>query len=824
MKKITLFLFFTLTIYAALAQPVTKIRLNENWQFLKSDLGNVWEAVRPIIKPGNPECVPVWEDVTLPHCFNAFDTVDPDINYYQGPGWYRTYMEIKNPFKNGRTLLHFEGAGQKTEVFIYTTKVDSHTGGYDEWTVDITDAAQAFLRDKAISERFNGKIPLSIRCDNSRDTEMIPSDLSDFNLYGGIYRYLNLEYVPAYSIENLYVNAEVDAKGKTGKLNVQIKTTNINSVQKGIFNLEIIDPKGKIIVSKELEAGQSTTEQTIFSSTIKKPMLWSPYEPNLYQCKVTLHSESGDHTATVKFGFRNYEFVDNGPFLLNGKRPLIRGTHRHEDNAGQGSAMTEAQIRAEMISIKEMGANFIRLGHYQQSRICLDMCDSLGIMVWEEIPWCRGGVGGENYKTQGFNMLTNMIRQHRNHPSIILWGLGNENDWEGDFPTLPKDRFQCEVRSYMIDLNHLAHKLDSTRLTSIRRCDFAKDIPDVYSPSIWAGWYRGIYTEYKEMSEKEMSGVKHFFHAEWGGDSHAGRNSETPDSALSTILPGNGVDERMGDASLYGGAARVSKDGDWSESYICNLFEWTLKEQETMPNLTGSAFWTFKDFSTPVRPDNPIPYVNQKGVVERDGTKKESYYVFQSYWAEKPMVHIYGHSWPTRWGNEGEEKLVKVFSNCDKAELFINGKSQGVKSRNSQNFPAAGLRWNVVYNKGENSLRVIAKKGKTTVTDEIKQNYQTDKWENPAQMTLTRIAQQNDTATIEVKLLDAKNVLCLDARNVVRFGLTGDGKLIDNLGTASSSRVVQVQNGRAIIRIKLNKGKNIASVKSEGIPTVFCEL
>ncbi len=824
MKKITLFLLFIVTTNTFFAQPDTKIRLNENWQFLKSDLGNVWEAVRPIIKPGNPECVPVWENITLPHCFNAYDAVDPDINYYQGPGWYRTYLDIKNPFKNGRTLLHFEGAGQKTEVYIYTTKVGSHIGGYDEWTVDITDAAQAFLRDKAISERFNGKIPISVRCDNSRDTEMIPSDLSDFNLYGGIYRYLNLEYVPAYSIENLYINAEVDAKGKTGKLNVQIETTNINSVQKGMFNLEIIDPKGKTIVSNVLEAGQSTTEQTIFSSFIKKPMLWSPSDPNLYQCKVTIHSESEDHTAIEKFGFRNYEFVDNGPFLLNGKRLLIRGTHRHEDNAGQGSAMTEAQIRAEMISIKEMGANFIRLGHYQQSRICLDMCDSLGIMVWEEIPWCRGGVGGVNYKTQGFNMLTNMIRQHRNHPSIILWGLGNENDWEGDFPTLPKDRFQSEVRSYMTDLNHLAHKLDSTRLTSIRRCDFAKDIPDVYSPSIWAGWYRGIYTEYKEMSEKEMSGVKHFFHAEWGGDSHAGRHSETPDSALSTIIPGNGVDERMGDASLYGGAARVSKDGDWSESYICNLFEWTLKEQETMPNLTGSAFWTFKDFSTPVRPDNPVPFVNQKGVVERDGTKKESYYVFQSYWAEKPMVHIYGHSWPTRWGNEGDEKMVEVFSNCDEAELFFNGKSQGIKKRNSQDFPAAGLRWNVVYNKGENSLKVIAKKGKTTVSDEIKQNYQTDKWGNPAQMTVTKIAQQNDTATIEVKLLDAKNVLCLDARNVVRFGLTGDGKLIDNLGTASGSRVVQVQNGRAIIRIKLNKGKNIASVKSEGIPTVFYEL
>ena len=216
--------------------------------------------------------------------------------------------------------------------------------------------------------------------------------------------------------------------------------------------------------------------------------------------------------------------------------------------------------------------------------------------------------------------------------------------------------------------------------------------------------------------------------------------------------------------------------------------------------------------------------MNQKGVVERDQTKKESYFVFQSYWAEKPMVHIYGHSWPTRWGNAGEEKMVKAYSNCDEAELIFNGKSLGVRKRNSQDFPAAGLRWNVVYNEGENTLKVIAKKGKTTVTDEIKQAYQSAKWEKPAQMTLTKIAQTGDIATIEVKLLDANKIMCLDAKNVVTFGLTGDGKLIDNLGTASGSRVVELQNGRAIIRVNLNGGKNIASVKCNGIPTVFCNL
>ena len=216
--------------------------------------------------------------------------------------------------------------------------------------------------------------------------------------------------------------------------------------------------------------------------------------------------------------------------------------------------------------------------------------------------------------------------------------------------------------------------------------------------------------------------------------------------------------------------------------------------------------------------------MNQKGVVERDLTKKESYYVFQSWWTKSPMAHIYGHSWPVRWGDEGEEKMVKVYSNCDDAELFVNGKSYGLKKRNGSDFPAAGLRWNVVYAKGENHLRVVARKLKATVTDEIIQTYQTEKWGIPTRLDLQIKAQKGDLVTIEAKLYDDKNILCLDARNVVTFGLTGDGTLLDNLGTSSGSRRVEMYNGRAIIRVKTNNGRSVASIKAKGLKTAFLEL
>jgi beta-galactosidase len=796
-----------------------KTRLINNWEFLRQDLGGVWEAVRPVVK-GNPESVPVWTQVTLPHCFNARDAVDPDVNYYQGPGWYRTQLSVDNPYANGRTLLHFEGAGQKTEVYVYMTKVASHLGGYDEWTADITCAVEDFKKLPVFQKQFKGKVPIEIRCDNSRDLESIPSRLSDFNVYGGIYRYLNLVYTPQVSLDKVFAAAEVDSAGKLGKLNIKTRFYDPEKVNSAEGTIKLIDPAGKVIQQAKYKLASLAGDTQIGSFQLKKPLLWSPSNPVLYGVEVTAKANGESFTQTEKVGFRNFKFVDHGPFKLNGKRLLLRGTHRHEDHAGVAAAMTEPMIRQEMQLMKDMGVNFIRLGHYQQSRIVLNLCDSLGILVWEEEPWCRGGLGGDVYKNQARQMLTNMIEQHYNHPAVILWGLGNENDWEGDFPEYDKQ----QIRAFMSEQNDRAHRLDPSRKTTIRRCDFCKDIPDVYSPSIWAGWYRGIFTEYKQVTEDEFKKVNHFFHAEWGGDSHALRHSENPDKALAGIKTNNGADERSGDASLYGGAARVSKDGDWSETYICNLFDWHLKEQETMPWLTGSAFWIFKDFSTPVRPDNPIPYMNQKGVVERDLTKKEAYYVFQSYWTEKPMAHIYGHTWPVRWGEEGEQKMVKVYSNCDEAELFVNGKSFGIHKRNSQDFPAAGLRWMVVFNKGQNVIKVKARKGKTIVTDEITQVYQTDKWEKPAQLKLEKLSEQNGVVTVQVKLLDKNNVQCLDATNWVNFSLSGHGTLIDDLGTSSGSRKVQAYNGRAIISINTNNGKSVVGVQSPGLQTVFLTI
>lgn len=782
-------------------------RLDTGWQFRTGPTDGIWEAWR---SEENEQ----WADVSLPHCFNAYDACDPDKPYFRGQGWYRTHIAIQNPFAGGRTLLNFQGAGQTTSVWVGSQCVGTHIGGYDEFSFDITDAVQHLSPGNA-----KDGVSIAILCDNSPDLERPPSDLSDFCIYGGLYRHVNLVYLPPVALDTVHILPVVAADG-TAQISVKARAYNPSGLGSlGKVTVAVTDAEDRVLHTSDrnMQSWEGFSELAFFR--IAKPRLWSPDSPHLYRCRVTVSTEAGQTQADERFGIRTTEFVEHGPFKLNGKRLLLRGTHRHADHAGLAAAMPDDLVRQELQMIRDMGANFIRLAHYQQDRLVLDLCDELGLMVWEEAPWCRSGVGDDAWQKNTRQMLTNMIEQHYNHPSVILWGLGNEDDWPDEYPSVN----QQAIRDFMTGMRDLAHSLDSSRLTSLRRCDFARDIPDVYSPSIWAGWYRGNYHEYEQALLKERDRVKRLLHIEWGADSMAGRHTEEPNAVLASIPTGRGTDERGFDFLQTGGDPRASKDGDWSETYACHLFDWHLKTQEKLDWLTGSAQWIFKDFASPGRGINAIPGINQKGVVERDLRKKESYYVFQSYWTEKPMARIYGHSWPIRWGREGQERDVFVYSNCERAELFLNDKSLGTKHRDSQDFPAAGLRWKTAFASGPNRLRVVAGRGAATVTDEIEFTYQTEPWSKPVALKLAAGKREANVLSVHATLHDAYGMLCLDARNVIRFSVAGDGKLIDNLGTARGSRELQMSNGRAEISISLH-GASTVAVTSQGVAPAFLQV
>ena len=788
------------------ANDTNSEKLAIGWEYFRGSLGGVWDVWR-----GDTLENTVWKQVEVPHCFNAHDAVDPEQPHYEGPGWYRRKLQVRNPFENGRTLLLFEGAGQKCEAFVSFERVGNHVGGYDEFMVDISDA----VARAAKGNPPGGMIPLAVLCDNSRDQETIPSSLNDFHRFGGLYRDVMLMYAPSISLERVHIRVDV-SRSASAQITIKARLYNPVLIRDEVHLLvRVFDPKGSLVGTANRRLMAWDGELEISTHTLDSPELWSPGHPSLYRCEVQMASAHGTMIVNERFGCRSFEFVEHGPFKLNGERLFLRGTHREEDHAGLGAAMPEDLIRQEMTLIKGMGANFVGLGHHQQSRAVLNLCDELGLLVLEEIPWSRGGLGGESYKQLARNMLSTMIDQHYNHPSVILWGLGNENDWPGDFPEFDKGK----IRAFVKELGDEAHRLDPGRPTFLRRCDFCKDLVDVYSPSIWAGWYHGPYTQYNSTVEKERKAVTRFLHVEWGAESHAGRHSEDPDRLLSQFLSGRGFDDR--ERLLNGGQTAASRDGDWSETYACNLFDWHLKEQEAMPWLAGSAQWIFKDFATPLRPENPIPHVNQKGLVERDLTLKEGYYVFQSYWSESPMIRLYGHSWRARWGEQDELKLVKVYSNCETAELFLNGVSQGARKRNSQDFPAAGLHWLVKFNPGENRLKAVGHMKTVAVEDALLLQYRTEKWGAPVRMELREIARDRGHVKVEARLLDGNDTPCLNARDRVWFGLTGDGTLLDNTGTSTGSRSVELYNGRAEIGLLRNEGSSEVSVRCRSLPTAF---
>ena len=335
---------------------VTSRRLDGGWEFRKSPVDGIWGVWRT-------EDNDLWETAALPHCFNATDACDPDQPYFRGQGWYRTRLEVKNPFAEGRTILHFQGAGQTTTVWVGSRLIGTHKGGYDEFVFDITEA----VRQLPAAESKGG-VPIAVLCDNSPDLGRVPSDLSDFCLYGGLYRHVNLAYLPALALDAVQVLPTISADGTT---QVSVKARLFNPTNSKLhctsgISVEVSDADSRSIhrATQTVPVWAGPSELTSFH--VAAPALWSPETPHLYRCRVTLTTPAGTTSLDERFGIRQAEFVEHGPFKLNGKRVLLRGTQRHADHAGLAAAMPDDLVRQEMQLIREMGANFIRLAHYQQ--------------------------------------------------------------------------------------------------------------------------------------------------------------------------------------------------------------------------------------------------------------------------------------------------------------------------------------------------------------------------------------------------------------------------------------------------------------------------
>ncbi|MCB0616893.1 MAG: glycoside hydrolase family 2 protein, partial [Phaeodactylibacter sp.] len=358
----------------------------------------------------------------------------------------------------------------------------------------------------------------------------------------------------------------------------------------------------------------------------------------------------------------------------------------------------------------EMGANFVRLGHYPQDPEVYKACNELGLIVWDELPWCRGGIGEEEWKKNTRNLFQEQILQNYNHPSVLFWSVGNEVYWLPDFPG---GGDTTKISAFVSELHEQAHRVDPYRLTAIRKYYAGASLVDVFSPSIWSGWYAGVYTNYQQALERERKQYSRLLHMEYGGSSHLGRHTENPVTG-SGLLDENDWAEVANQVNIK----NIAHEGDWTENYIVDLFDWHLKVSETTDWFAGNAQWAFKDFGTPLRPENAIPYVNQKGLANRDGTPKDAYYVFKSYWSDVPFTYIESHTWTERSGPENKSRQLCVFSNCDEVELFHQGVSMGTRKRILGDFPANNLRWDIEFREGVNQLIAVGYQDRETVAQD----------------------------------------------------------------------------------------------------------
>ncbi len=757
----------------------TERLINDNWAYLEDNVKSYADVSKSSVS---------WAHVNLPHTWNKTDVFDAIPGYRRSASWYKKDLVIEKSDAPSRYLLSFESANIKSEVFVNGVKAGGHVGGFVGFDVDITD----FIK-------FDSQNEICVRVDNSIDREVIPSQKSDFNIYGGINRNVRLKTVPLISISRCLVSVpEVNEKSAEAEVKFSFAK---KGDAKNNLSLRVTILDGDKVVSetssKKVKIENDGDTLRLSLKKVKNPKLWSPDSPTLY----TINAELKDGDKLVdsysdKIGFRYYEFKEKGAFYLNGKRLLLRGTHRHEEMAGYGNAMPDSLHRKDIIIIKELGANFLRLAHYPQSPEIYRSCDELGILLWDEVPWCRGAVGDAAWQANTTRLFKEQILQNFNHPSIILWSIGNESDWIPDYTNGDNSD---TMKKFALVMNNLAKSLDANRLTSARKFDAASDVVDVFSPSIWPGWYSTVYKELDNVMNKQRNTVKRLIHIEYGGDSHVGRHTETPVTGEGNIPKDDGQEK-----AVQLKMRNIANEGDWSESYIVNLFDWYLKWQESTDWLSGSAQWIFRDFGTPLRPENPIPYLNQKGLFDRANNPKDAYYVYKSYWTTNPkFCYIESKTWTFRNGAKNAKRDVKVFSNCSEVELFLNGQSLGKLTKDITKFPASGLLWKVDFAEGANEL--IAKGfdgGNQSSVDTLKLEFTYAKIEKGEDIVYSSKRLPNGNYLVTVKVVDKNGRQCADFNKFMYFYMTGSGKLVADLGTPTNSSIIQAANGKASIEVK----------------------
>ena len=623
------------------------ISLNENWtlSFPKGDHAT--------------------EQVNLPHTWNAVDGNDGNGSYLRTTGVYtRTFTAPKQPREGGRTYVEVLAAALNSTVKVNGQVATTHEGGFSIFRADITDLCH------------EGENELTIEVSNEDTPSMYPSS-ADFTFYGGLYRGVNLISVPDAHFDLDYYGGPgmmvTPVPTEDGGANFTIKSFVTNPADDLTVMYSIEDCFGREAASAV--RGSADTEVTIY---VPDAQLWSMDEPNLYTVVATLqrNNEEVDEIA-ANVGVRSFKVTPDEGFSINGVPTPLRGVSRHQDRVFEGNALTAEEHYDDAMLIKELGANTIRLAHYQHSQDFYDACDEIGFAVWAEIPFISVFKKGEGAHKHVMEEMKELIIQNYNHPSIMFWGISNEILIGG---------ISQELVDTHHDLEKLCKELDPTRLTTIAHVSTTPvngpmhHITDLESYNHYFGWYGG---------KMEQNGP-------WLDQFHA----EHPDICI-------GISE-YGCEGIINWHSNTPQCKDYTEEYQALYHEHMAQVFEDRPWVWASHVWNMFDFGCAARNEGGVSGRNNKGLITMDRkTKKDSYFVYQAYWTQTPMVHIAGRRHAQR---AGETTEIKVYSNQDTVILYVNGKEVGQQTAHRV------FKFNAALNEGFNTIVAVAGDVKDSIT------------------------------------------------------------------------------------------------------------
>ena len=585
------------------------ISLNRKWSFRK-DVSEV-----PAVTPAD------WDFVNVPHCWNAIDGQDGGNDYYRGTCCYVKEIDMEEIPTADKYYLEVNGANSSATVSMNGNKLASHDGGYSTWRVDIT-------------EELGKGNKLAILVDNSANETVYPQ-MADFTFYGGLYRNVNIIAVNESHFDLDYYGGpgiKITPTVKGSDATVEIETFITNKKDGQSVNFVIRDKGGNIVA-----AGKSTDNKITLA--IKDVVLWNGRKnPYLYTAEVEL--VNGDEVLdniSAKFGCRTFKIDPERGFILNGEEYPLRGVSRHQDRWGFGNALLPEHHKEDMELIYEMGANTIRLAHYQHDQYFYDLCDEYGMVIWAEIPYISKHMptGRENTISQ----MKELIVQNYNHPSIVVWGLSNEISMNGSDDDL--------LENHKI-LNDLCHEMDKTRLTTIAVVSMCSlddpyiQIPDVVSHNHYFGWYGG---------DTSMNGP-------WFDNFHA----KFPNIPV-------GMSEYGCEALNW--HTSNPQQGDYTEEYQAYYHEELIKQLFSRKYIWATHVWNMFDFGADARAEGGENGQNHKGLMTFDRKyKKDSFYAYKAWLSDDPFVHVCGKRYVDR---VEDVTKVTVYSNQPEVELYVNG-------------------------------------------------------------------------------------------------------------------------------------------------------